>query len=88
MASMEQQIRPSRPALGDPPGPQSPSVQPERSRGFSFRSDKSAGSGSKKDSAENPADKARRDSFWKGQSKANPNAALKEAEPGGTLSLF
>ncbi|EME43953.1 hypothetical protein DOTSEDRAFT_71686 [Dothistroma septosporum NZE10] len=84
MASVEQQTRPARPAHGVPPGPQSPSAQSARSRGFSFRSDKSGGSGSKKDkdSVENPADKARRDSFWRGQSKANPNAALKEAEPG------
>lgn len=86
MASMGQQTQPARPAYAVPPAPQSPSAQSARSRGFSFRSDKSGGSGNKKDVAESAADKARRDSFWKGQSFANPNAALKELEPGGTLS--
>jgi len=31
---------------------------------------------------DNPAEKQRRDSFWKGGSKANPNAAINEAQPG------
>jgi len=65
-----------------------PSTSPKvRARGFSFRSDKSAGSGNKQraDDVESPQEKARRDSIWKNSSKANPNAALNEAQPGGTL---
>ena len=49
------------------------------SRGISIRSDNS---GSKKD-WESARDKERRDSFWKGTSKANPNAAINEIQPGG-----
>ncbi|KAK5112525.1 hypothetical protein LTR62_004282 [Meristemomyces frigidus] len=60
-----------------------PSTSPRaRSRGFSFRSDKSAGSKGKVDLTETPEDKARRDSIYKSNSKANPNAALNEAQPG------
>jgi len=58
----------------------SPSRQ--RSRGLSFRSDKSG----KVDLTESPSDKARRDSIWKANSKANPNAAINEAQPGGMFS--
>lgn len=60
--------------------PTSPRPQSNRSRGFSFHSQNS---GSKKDYAESPEEKKRRDSLWKGGSKANPNAALTEAQPGG-----
>jgi len=65
---------------------QAPTSPKARSRGFSFRSDKSAGSGSKNrvDLTESPQDKARRDSIWKNHSKANPNAALSEAQPSST----
>lgn len=64
--------------------PTSPRPQSERSRGFSFHSQNS---GSKKDFAESPEEKRKRDSLWKGQSKANPNAALAEAQPGGAFDL-
>ncbi|EMC94936.1 hypothetical protein BAUCODRAFT_73114 [Baudoinia panamericana UAMH 10762] len=60
------------PPLGSPRG---------RARGFSFRSDKSGASRDKGGPAESPQDKARRDSIWKGSSKANPNAALEEKQP-------
>ncbi|KAK1807362.1 hypothetical protein LTR12_018290 [Friedmanniomyces endolithicus] len=53
-----------------------------RSRGISFRSDKSAGSKGKVDLTESPGEKSRRDSIWKNSSKANPNAALNELTPG------
>ncbi|KAK5124287.1 hypothetical protein LTR85_001990 [Meristemomyces frigidus] len=58
--------------------------QPQaRGRGFSFRSDKSGSSkGNKVDLTESPEAKARRDSIWKTSSKANPNAAMNEAQPG------
>lgn len=64
----------------DHQGPVSPRPQSNCSRGFSFHSQNS---GSKKDYTESPEEKAKRDSLWKGQSKANPNAALAEAQPGG-----
>lgn len=60
-------------------GPTSPGA---RSRTFSFhshRSDKSSGS---KDLTESPREKARRDQIWKSTSKANPNAAITELQPG------
>ncbi|KAK5677686.1 hypothetical protein LTS10_009569 [Elasticomyces elasticus] len=54
-----------------------------RSRGISFRSDKSAGSKGKADhNAESPEEKGRRDSIFKNSNKANPNAALNELTPG------
>ncbi|TKA33511.1 hypothetical protein B0A54_14688 [Friedmanniomyces endolithicus] len=53
-----------------------------RSRGISFRSDKSSGSKGKVDFTESPEEKSRRDSIWKNSSKANPNAALNELTPG------
>ncbi|KAK0269408.1 hypothetical protein LTR91_000530 [Friedmanniomyces endolithicus] len=53
-----------------------------RSRGISFRSDKSSGSKGKVDLTESPEEKSRRDSIWKNSSKANPNAALNELTPG------
>lgn len=61
-----------------------------RSRGFSFGSNRSGGSGSKDKSqiTESPQDKARRDSIWRGTSKANPNAAINEAQPGGMSSVI
>lgn len=56
------------------------------SRAFSHRSDHSRGS--KHDVlTESPADKQRRDSFWKGGSKANPNAAINEAQPGDAAMM-
>jgi hypothetical protein len=54
-----------------------------RSRGFSMRSDRSGGSRPKTDTTESPEQKRRRDSLYKGGSKANPNAAITEAQPGG-----
>ncbi|EME79149.1 uncharacterized protein MYCFIDRAFT_87432 [Pseudocercospora fijiensis CIRAD86] len=54
-----------------------------RSRTFSFRSDKSGASQPKEHLVESPKEKQRRDSIWKSTSKANPNAALVEAQPGG-----
>lgn len=55
-----------------------------RSRGFSMRSDRSGGSKSKTEHlTESPDQKRRRDSLYKGASKANPNAAMTEAQPGG-----
>lgn len=56
------------------------------SRSFSMRSDKS----SERNSQPAPptpgekAEKIRRDSFMRGESKANPNAAINEAQPQGT----
>lgn len=67
-----------------PPGPQTPGARSHHSRTFSFRSDKSGGSKEQ----ESPRDKARRDSIWKTNSKANPNAALTEAQPGGAFQPF
>jgi len=55
----------------------------ERERGFSFRSDRSSGSKPKEHLTESPEEKRRRDSLYKGSSKANPNAAITEAQPGG-----
>lgn len=65
-----------------------PSSPRNRQRGFSFRSDKSGGSRGKVELTESPEAKARRDSLWKGGSKANPNAALVEAQPGGESPYF
>lgn len=61
---------------------QMPKSPRQRQRGFSFRSDKSGSSKGKGDLTESPQEKARRDSIWKNSSKANPNAALSEAQPG------
>lgn len=58
-----------------------------RSRGISFASNKSGASEGSKKPVESPADKARRDSFWKGASKANPNAAVNEQQPAGMCSI-
>ena len=60
-------------------GPTSPRP---RSRAFSFRSDKSGGEkgNNKLDLTESPKEKQRRDSIR--TSKANPNAAITEAQPG------
>lgn len=66
---------------------QMPKSPRQRQRGFSFRSDKSGSSKGKGDLTESPQEKARRDSIWKNSSKANPNAALSEAQP-GTLNLI
>ncbi|EMF10602.1 uncharacterized protein SEPMUDRAFT_150650 [Sphaerulina musiva SO2202] len=60
------------------PAPQTPSA---RSRGFSFRSDRSAGSRQKEEITESPRDKERQSQIWKSTSKANPNAALRDLEP-------
>ncbi|EGP87560.1 unnamed protein product [Zymoseptoria tritici ST99CH_1A5] len=58
-----------------------PGARSRGSRTFSYRSDKSNGS-RKEDLTESPKDKQRRDSIWKSTSKANPNAAITEAQPG------
>ncbi|GAB7346630.1 hypothetical protein MBLNU459_g1767t1 [Dothideomycetes sp. NU459] len=60
-----------------------PSARPRaHSRAWSHKSDKSQGS-KKETLTESPADKKRRDSLWKGTgSKANPNSAINEAQPG------
>lgn len=56
----------------------SPSGRPRaHSRSFSLRSDKSG-----EKTSHDLADKARRDSLLRGETKANPNAALTEAQPG------
>jgi hypothetical protein len=72
--------------------PTTPGARPQyqqrtHSRTFSFRSDKSGGSRPKEDLTESPKDKQRRDSIWKGTSKANPNAAITEAQPGGASAI-
>lgn len=60
--------------------------QPQtRSRGFSIRSDKSGSSKGKVDLTESPEAKARRGHLWKSGTKANPNAAINEAQPNSTL---
>lgn len=65
----------------------SPRARP-RSRGFSFKSDRSNGSRSKAEHlTESPDEKQRRDSIWKNSSKANPNAAITEAQPGDAQLL-
>ncbi|TKA83869.1 hypothetical protein B0A55_00140 [Friedmanniomyces simplex] len=64
------------------------SLSRTRSRGISFRSDKSAGSKGKVDHTESPEDKSRRDSIWKNSSKANPNAALNELTPGALSHAY
>lgn len=65
----------------------SPRQRP-RSRGFSFKSDRSSGSRPRTEHlAESPDDKRRRDSIWKNSSKANPNAAITEAQPGDAQLL-
>ncbi|KAF2719932.1 hypothetical protein K431DRAFT_286241 [Polychaeton citri CBS 116435] len=64
---------------------QPPTSPGSRNRAFSFRSDRSGGSkGSKPkiDLVESAREKERRDSIWRNTSKANPNAALGEAQPG------
>jgi hypothetical protein len=61
---------------GEPP-------RQHRSRGISFKSDRSSGSHPKERITESPGEKRRRDSLYKGSSKANPNAAMTEAQPGG-----
>jgi hypothetical protein len=49
-----------------------------------MRSDRSSGSRPKTEHiTESPDQKRRRDSLYKGASKANPNAAMTEAQPGG-----
>jgi hypothetical protein len=68
-------------AAGKPPGR-------ERERGFSFKSDRSSGSKPKEHLTESPEEKRRRDSLYKGSSKANPNAAMTEAQPGGEWSYL
>ncbi|KAK5172109.1 uncharacterized protein LTR77_003747 [Saxophila tyrrhenica] len=68
-----------------PPQANSPGSRPRaQSRGLSFASNRSGGSdGNKLKPVESPKDKARRDSFWKGEgSKSNPNAAINEVQPG------
>lgn len=71
------------------PGPASPTFPDQRprtrSRGISFRSDKSAGSDGRTKLTDSPRDKAQRDILWAGQTKSNPNAAMNEVQPGGTL---
>jgi hypothetical protein len=57
--------------------------RPLRERGISFKSDRSSGSRPKEHITESPEEKRRRDSLYKGASKANPNAAMTEAQPGG-----
>ncbi|KXS98584.1 hypothetical protein AC578_4310 [Pseudocercospora eumusae] len=65
-----------------PQSPQTPGARSHASRSFSFRSDKSGASQPKEHLVESPKEKQRRDSIWKSTSKANPNAALVEAQPG------
>jgi hypothetical protein len=67
--------------------PTTPGARSHASRTFSFRSDKSGGSRPKEDLTESPKEKQRRDSIWKNTSKANPNAAITEAQPGGVFAL-
>ncbi|KAG9538529.1 hypothetical protein KCU79_g20107, partial [Aureobasidium melanogenum] len=65
----------------------SPSSRPRTtSRAFSHKSDHSRSS-KHEVLVDNPAEKQRRDSFWKGGSKANPNAAINEAQPGGVFPV-
>ncbi|KAI5196215.1 hypothetical protein AUEXF2481DRAFT_301130 [Aureobasidium subglaciale EXF-2481] len=65
----------------------SPSSRPRTtSRAFSHKSDHSRSS-KHEVLVDSPADKQRRDSFWKGGSKANPNAAMNEAQPGDHLIM-
>lgn len=59
-----------------------PRATSSASRAFSHRSDNSHGSKTKDVLSDSPAEKQRRDSFWKGGSKANPNAAMNEVQPG------
>jgi len=62
----------------------SPARRPQsHHRSFSLRSDKSADKASAANTAQELAEKARRDSFLRGESKANPNAAMLEVQPGG-----
>ena len=58
-----------------------------RSRGISFLSDRSRDSEGKPKYSESPREKAQRHSVWGETSKANPNAALKEAQPGDANML-
>lgn len=66
------------------PGPASPGLSDgpprARSRGISFRSDHSTGSGSK--AVDSPREKAQK-GLWQGSTKANPMVAMNEAQPGG-----
>jgi len=65
----------------------SPSSRPRTtSRAFSHKSDHSRSS-KHEVLVDNPVEKQRRDSFWKGGSKANPNAAMNEAQPGDAAIL-
>jgi len=57
-------------------------------RSFSLRSDKSADKAAGANSAQELAEKARRDSFLRGESKANPNAAMQEVQPGGAYYII
>ncbi|WPH01036.1 Hypothetical protein R9X50_00387000 [Acrodontium crateriforme] len=66
---------------------QRPTSSGSRPRTFSFRSDKSAGSKHKVSLVESPKEKQRRDSIWKNTSKANPNNAISEAQPGAAALL-
>lgn len=80
---MSQMSQPQTTPSAERPGVRS--HQSQGSRTFSFRSDKSGGSRPKDDLSDSPRDKARRDSIWKGTSKANPNAAIHENQPGGVF---
>nr|POF16767.1 uncharacterized protein c19c7.04c [Quercus suber] len=71
--------------MDQPTSPTSP--RPHAPRAFSHRSDRSNGSKGKIDLTESPADKAKRDGIWKNTSKANPNAAINEAQPGAAALL-
>lgn len=66
---------------------QRPASPRPRPRAFSFRSDKTTASSkpAADDLHDSPKDNQRRDSLWKTSSKANPNAAMNEAQPGGML---
>ncbi|KAL1303707.1 hypothetical protein AAFC00_007059 [Neodothiora populina] len=71
----------------DPTTPNRPRTT-SRVSAWSHKSDKSNGSKPKATGpSESPADKKRRDSFWKGGSKANPNAAMNEVQPGDAAVL-
>lgn len=79
---MDQQQLPTSPGIGRRPR--------TGSRSFSLHSDKSGGAShgrsASKDTPPTPGEKAekeRRDSFLRGESKANPNAAVLELQPQG-----
>lgn len=72
--------------VGMAPAPTTPRP---RSRGFSFNSNKSGGSAgrsTKDEVTESPRERQRRENLWN-KSKANPNAALIEEQPAGTLMI-